>query len=394
MPNLEWREQIKIINDCIENNRPLHEVLFANNYTYDDLRYDVEAPFKNAGGRYKNIEEFYQKSNGIPVVSFFSGCGGLDLGFEAAGFEHVACVDNNGLFCNTLRHNHPNWIIIGPPEAKGDVSNREELYDDLKRYIKPNFEGIFIGGPPCQPFSIAANQRFAKGGSNFKRVGFSHQTQGNLLFDFIWFIKKFKPKALFIENVAGLATIDGGEQLKKALADLSEMDYVASGPCILDAADFEIPQFRKRLFIVGSLNRTFSFPIVKGKRIACHKALNIQEKGTTNHITRSHKAESIKRYMILKCGERDPLGRVDRLDPNRPAKTVIAGGTQGGGRSHLHPSIPRTLSVRECARLQTFPDSFQFYGSVARQFTQVGNAVPPVLGYHLAKAVAQQFFEC
>ena len=93
--------------------------------------------------------------------------------------------------------------------------------------------------------------------------------------------------------------------------------------------------------------------------------------------------------MILKYGERDKLGRVDRLDPRLPSKTVIAGGTKGGGRSHLHPFIPRTLSVRECARLQTFPDNYVFTGSNARQFTQVGNAVPPLLAYKLANSIKQ-----
>lgn len=109
--------------------------------------------------------------------------------------------------------------------------------------------------------------------------------------------------------------------------------------------------------------------------------------GVPNHITREHTAQSVNRYMILNYGERDKLGRVDRLDPRLPSKTVIAGGTKGGGRSHLHPFSPRTLSVRECARLQTFPDTYVFTGATARQFTQVGNAVPPLLAYKLALAI-------
>ena len=92
------------------------------------------------------------------------------------------------------------------------------------------------------------------------------------------------------------------------------------------------------------------------------------------------------RYLTLDYGARDHLGRVDRLDPSLPAKTVIAGGS-GGGRSHLHPEIPRTLSVRECARLQSFPDDYVFVGPTARQFTQVGNAVPPVLAARLASEI-------
>lgn len=106
-----------------------------------------------------------------------------------------------------------------------------------------------------------------------------------------------------------------------------------------------------------------------------------------NSETREHKAESVRRYMELEYGKRDQLGRVDRLDPRKPSKTVIAGGVKGGGRSHLHPEVPRTLSVRECARLQSFPDDFVFLGSTARQFTQVGNSVPPILAAQIARAV-------
>ena len=93
--------------------------------------------------------------------------------------------------------------------------------------------------------------------------------------------------------------------------------------------------------------------------------------------------------MELGPGDRDHHGRCDRLDPALPSKTVIAGGTGGGGRSHLHPVTPRTLSVRECARLQTFPDDYVFLGPTARQFTQVGNAVPPLLAYRLADELAK-----
>ena len=111
-----------------------------------------------------------------------------------------------------------------------------------------------------------------------------------------------------------------------------------------------------------------------------------------NHETRNHVESSIIRYRKLKFGERDQRGRVDRLDPRKPSKTVIAGGTGGGGRSHLHPFIARTLTVRECARLQTFDDEYIFKGSMSRQFTQVGNAVPPLLAEHIARHIKWQEF--
>lgn len=122
---------------------------------------------------------------------------------------------------------------------------------------------------------------------------------------------------------------------------------------------------------------------------ACGKVFERPLDGVLNHVTREHTAGSLERYMKLPYGSRDKLGRVDRLDPSKPSKTVIAGGMKGGGRSHLHPNFPRTLSVRECARLQTFPDDYEFMGAVARQFTQVGNAVPPLLAYKLGLALKE-----
>lgn len=392
MPGLDWEEQEKLVDDCISSGKLLHAELLRRGLSYDDLRYQHNPPLKESSGRYIPFEEYPRSSNKIPLMSFFSGCGGMDLGFEAAGFQHVACIDNNELFCNTLRLNRPMWNVIGPPESAGDVSKRQDLYEELRGIANEDFNGVFIGGPPCQPFSIAANQRFARDNRKFKRIGFAHEANGHLLFDYAWFIKKFRPEVFLLENVPGLATIDNREQIRRARSYLTDMGYVVSESHVLDAADYGVPQRRKRLFIVGSRKGTFLFPAPNQTMIPCYQPLSQRMDGVKNHVTRNHKAESVRRYMILDCGQRDKLGRVDRLDPNLPSKTVIAGGAEGGGRSHLHPFLPRTLSVRECARLQTFPDSFVFQGSIARQFTQVGNAVPPALAYRLARSIAHQFF--
>ena len=250
------------------------------------------------------------------------------------------------------------------------------------------FEGVFHGGPPCQPFSIAANQRFSKSGENFKRVGFAHEKYGDLLFGYVWYIKEFRPRAFLIENVAGLLEMDGGEQLAIAIASLRESGYEVTLPKVLNAADYGVPQNRMRVFICGTRHRkAIALPPKEAGRVACMNALQEPVHNLSNHVTREHKAESILRYMELNYGQRDHLGRVDRLDPKLASKTIIAGGVKGGGRSHLHPEIPRTLSVRECARLQTFPDNYEFCGPSARQFTQVGNAVPPVLAFKLAREI-------
>lgn len=384
--------QMRLIAAAKLKNDDLSSVLRDNGKVYDDLVYEQAFQKRWAGDVPRQLKDFEVKVSDIPIVSFFTGCGGMDLGFEQVGFSQLAAFEFNEIFCRTLRNNRPQWKVFGPPFSNGDVSKFEEVKRDLDGLIQKPFEGVFIGGPPCQPFSIAANQRFSRSGENFKRVGFAHEKNGNLFFDYVRLILEFKPRVFVVENVPGLRDLDGGEQLTAAIELLEDNGYKVNEPTVLNAADYGVPQFRDRLFVIGArAEGDFAFP-TKTAHVGCAAALRNLPKGVANHETREHKAGSIERYMRLRYGQRDQLGRVDRLDPTLPSKTVIAGGTNGGGRSHLHPEVPRTLSVRECARLQTFPDDYVFLGPTARQFTQVGNAVPPVLAAAIATSVADAYF--
>jgi len=391
IPQLTFRDQAHLLKRALDSGEALVDVLSEKGLTYDDLRYENSFA-KSWDGPARPVLKF-KKSNGLPFVSFFSGCGGMDLGMEAAGFKHTAAFEHNELFCKTLRRNRPGWRVFGPPTHSGDVSSRSDVSAALTSLINAPFEGLFVGGPPCQPFSIASNQRFSKNGSNFKRTGFLHKANGNLLFDFVQIVIDFKPVAFVIENVPGLRDLDDGVQLTAAIRRLIDAGYTVSEPFVLNAADFGVPQNRHRLFVVGSRSgRSFTQPKPAQLTYGAGSVLLRGRSELSNSETREHKPESVMRYMRLDYGRRDPLGRVDRLDPTLPSKTVIAGGSQGGGRSHLHPEIPRTLSVRECARLQTFPDSYEFVGASARQFTQVGNAVPPLLAYRIGLSITDQLF--
>lgn len=389
-------EQMNLINRSEATSVHFKDILSEQCLTYDDLIYLRSKDLVWKGPQPLKIEEIAAEAkqrHNIPVVSFFTGCGGMDLGFEAAGFKHVAAFEHNELFCKTLRRNRPGWHVFGPPIHSGDVSKHEDIATALSPLVTVPFEGVFIGGPPCQPFSIASNQRFAKNGENFKRTGFEHEINGNLLFDFINLIIEFKPTAFVIENVPGLRDLDGGEQLAVAVESLKNCGYTVQEPFVLDAANFRVPQQRHRLFVIGSrTQKPFKHPQPSSELIGAGSVLSTIGPELKNHETREHMACSVRRYMALDYGQRDQLGRVDRLNPILPSKTVIAGGTNGGGRSHLHPEIPRTLSVRECARLQTFPDNYVFVGPTARQFTQVGNAVPPVLAAQIGLAIIESFF--
>lgn len=385
--------QKKIFEFSKEKGIELNESLAHHGYGFDDLVYEESHKKEWVGLKPKKLSDCKSEPNDIPLVSFFTGCGGIDLGFEAAGYEHKAAFEFNELFCKTLRKNRSKWKIFGPPTHSGDMSNVSNIIETLEAIIPLNFGGMFVGGPPCQPFSIASNQRFSKSGDNFKRVGFGHEKNGNLLFDYVAIIKHFKPTCFLIENVPGLRDLDGGEQLFTAIRELERIGYKVDEPRVLNAADYGVPQFRERLFVIGSRNGNLPiYPEPSNIHFGAGSVLQRKQGNAENTETRVHKLNSMERYWKLNYGQRDQLGRVDRLDPCTPSKTVIAGGTNGGGRSHLHPEIPRTLSVRECARLQTFPDDYVFVGSTARQFTQVGNAVPPVLAAQLALAIASSVF--
>lgn len=392
---LDLDRQKAILRRACRNKGGLPATLQKDGVSYDHLRYQESFLKQWKGRRPPSLKEFRNKDAkvDIPVVSFFTGCGGMDLGFEAAGFRHLAAFEHNELFCSTLRFNRPDWEVFGPPHHSGDVSKTEDISSSLDGIISAPFDGVFIGGPPCQPFSVAANQRFSRSGANFKRIGFDHELNGNLLFDYLKLILEFRPKVFVIENVPGLRDVDNGKQLEAAFVAMRGAGYGQLIRMILDASDFGVPQYRRRLFVIGCRDGgEFIQPRPYLQPIGCGSVLFDPLEGFENTERRQHKADSIARYMRLDYGKRDPLGRVDRLDPTLPSKTVIAGGTKGGGRSHLHPEIPRTLSVRECARLQTFPDDYVFLGSTARQFTQVGNAVPPVLAAHIANSLIDSFF--
>ncbi|MGH9615521.1 MAG: DNA cytosine methyltransferase [Acidobacteriaceae bacterium] len=386
--------QAKLLKRAKQSGEPLSLILQEAGWSFDDLVYEKSRIKTWNGPGPLTLDKLRIPDTGIPLVSFFTGCGGMDLGLEATGYRQVASFEINELFCKTLRRNRPQWRVFGPPTHSGDVSKFDDIASTLRGMISAPFDGLFVGGPPCQPFSIAANQRFAKWGDNFKRTGFAHAKNGNLLFDFVRLIAEFRPRSFIIENVPGLRDLDGGEQLSAAFEELESAGYTVEQPFVLDASHFGIAQQRQRLFIVGSrLSLSFKRPEPANLPVGAGSVLKGGLPDAPNNETREHKAESVLRYRKLDYGQRDQLGRVDRLDPALPSKTVIAGGTNGGGRSHLHPEIPRTLSVRESARLQTFPEDFVFVGPTARQFTQVGNAVPPVLAAQLGISVLKSYFD-
>jgi DNA (cytosine-5)-methyltransferase 1 len=192
------------------------------------------------------------------VASFFSGGGGMDLGFEKAGYEIFSCMDIESWACDTLKVNHPNALIIGPPIYSGNIKKiSPKEYSEITNVTVGSID-VFTGGPPCQPFSQAAAQRFLKGDERFKRKGFDDHEKGTLLFDYINYIEYFKPKVFVLENVPGLLSLDDGVQLSEALSRLRAIGYKHTEPKITEAANYGVPQYRSRLIIWGTLDAKVS----------------------------------------------------------------------------------------------------------------------------------------
>jgi DNA (cytosine-5)-methyltransferase 1 len=314
----------------------------------------------------------------------FAGCGGFTLGLKNAGFNPSWAIEIDADACDTYRANLGNHIVCS------DVRNVDPS-------SLPPID-VLVGGFPCQPFSLSGLQR-----------GFHDSDDGDLFNECVRFIKALKPKVFALENVAGFARLKNGIYLKEAIKILSNLGYVTDWK-ILNAANFEIPQLRERLFIVGnSLGRENIFPVGTGNRISVVEAISdirANMDSFTNNEPMRHTERIKLRFAAVKPGEsavdamqRDPsLGSAKitkqcyrRLIPHHPAPTIVANFVT----TTIHYCENRNLTAREAARLQSFPDSFLFKGRKTRmswqkglsQFEQIGNAVPPKLAQVLGNSI-------
>lgn len=351
----------------------------------------------------------------LTCVDLFSGAGGLSKGFMDAGYDVLMGVDFDDAALKTFKENH------GKSEAlKLDLFNHDNIdiiVDHLKdKGIEQNCLDVLIGGPPCQGFSIAGPRDM-----NDKR--------NRLYLAMVKLAEKLKPKAVLLENVPGMLQTNGGIGAKRIIADFAEIGYKMT-PQLMYAPDFGVPQIRKRVFFVGLKDGSaFSFPepTVKPKDyITCKDAIGdlpalqteagdiiygdeeqdyltspennyqkLMRKNSDkvrNHIgsvpiEKTRKMISLipegKNYKALPeefKGMYKYHEALTRYNSKKPSLTINT-----GHRSHFHYEWNRIPTVRESARLQSFPDDFIFYGSKSEQYRQVGNAVPPMLGYVVAK---------
>lgn len=312
-----------------------------------------------------------RKSGPVRVLSLFTGAGGLDLGFELAGAQTVLCVDNDPEACKTLRFNRPEWDVF-----EGDIRKYEPDVNNID---------VVIGGPPCQGFSSAG-----KGNPDDPR-------------NFLWreyfrVVDAVRPRAMVLENVSALTHGRNGDHLNGIIKALENIGYNFDMG-VLNAADFGVPQSRRRLIVIGLRDGhpTLPAPTVETPmtvKEAIGDLENAPHDPTFSHVPPKHAPHVAERWSRLAPGEVDPNYRRGRLDYDRPSVTIRAGGGYGPRGDHLagfhppiHPSRPRQLTVREAARLQSFPDEWILQGSKTAQGRQIGNAVPVKLAEAIARHV-------
>lgn len=291
------------------------------------------------------------------VVSLFSGCGGMDIGFmggfdflgrkyNAMPFEFAWANDVSAAACDNYRHNLKHNIDCNDI-AKVDIAD-----------IPP--ADVVLGGFPCQDFSIAG-----------KRRGFDSD-RGRLYQFMVDVVKHCQPQLFVAENVKGLLTIPGALDIIKA--DFESIGYIVDWR-LLNAADYAVPQNRERVLIVGTKEHiSLNWPISESKTISAEQALkdleNLEWEELNGHVWSKAKKTTGQGQKPIKA--------------DHPSVTIRA---EHHGNIEYHYSLPRRLSVREAARLQSFPDSFEFIRNASESYRQVGNAVPPVMAWHVAKMV-------
>lgn len=324
-------------------------------------------------------------------IELFAGAGGLALGMEKAGFKHVMLNEFDSYACNTLRQNRPEWNVM-----EGDVSD----IDFTPWRGKVDF---ISGGFPCQAFSYAG-----------KGNGFN-DTRGTLFFQLARAVKEIQPKVFMGENVRGLAAHDDGRTLKVIKGAIKELGYTLIDPRVLKAISYCVPQKRERLILIAVRNDyadqvIFEWPSPYRRVMTLRDAFYAGELYDTDVPASPYQTYPEKKQKVMEMvpegGDWRNLpeeiqkeymgasfylgggktGMARRLAMDEPSLTLTCAPAQKQ-TERCHPIETRPLSVREYARIQTFPDDWQFAGTVSSQYKQIGNAVPVNLAWAVGRAV-------
>jgi DNA (cytosine-5)-methyltransferase 1 len=338
-----------------------YERLAAN---IEELLYD---PYKKWIGK-KNFQKPLLKFN---FIDLFCGCGGLTQGFLQAGMNPVGSVEVVEVAANTHKLNFPKCKCYN-----GDIKdlNPTEYFENKKIHL-------VIGGPPCQGFSVAGKRD-------------PNDPRNKLFYEFVRVVNEIKPWYIVLENVPGILTMKKGKVKDTILYEFANIGYTNMSVSVLESANYGVPQFRPRaIFIANRFGLPNYYPspqLFKEEYVPIEAAISDLSPDVPdpeiNHEWTKHSKEFMERLSKVPPGGslyKKFLDAFKRQYPGLPSMTI----KENHGGTHIHPYLNRCISAREMARLQTFPDSFFFTGSMKKAMWQIGNAVPPLLGENIGKAV-------
>lgn len=357
-------------------------------------------------------------------IDLFAGAGGLSLGFEQAGFDIAAAVEIDPVHCATHEYNFPNSTAIcaSVVNMSGDEIRRRTNLGDA------DIDVVF-GGAPCQGFSMIGKRAL-------------DDPRNQLVFHYVRLVSELQPKYFVFENVKGLTLGKHAEFLSELIAALGNAGYDVQSPYqVLNAADYGVPQDRKRLFVIGARQglrvpiypkpheqRTTVWEAIgdlpdadgfdelraidevrakwktKASYAQCLRGLELDAKDfgyarefdsniLTSSLRTEHTELSKQRFVVTEHGKTEPISRFRKLPPDGLCNTLRAGTDSARGAftspRPIHPFLPRVITVREAARLHSYPDWFRFHKTKWHGFRQIGNSVPPLLGRAVASEIVK-----
>lgn len=377
-----WDNEKKLV----AKRNPMNNYRF---YTHEDL--DKVSFLRVLDTRTTQEHQHIKPNKKYTSIELFAGAGGLALGLEKAGIEHILLNEIDKYACNTLRENRPDWNVVEEDVSKVD-------FTPYKGEVN-----IVTGGFPCQTFSYAG-----------RKMGFE-DVRGTMFYEFARCIKETKPEIFIGENVRGLLNHDGGKTLETMVSILEGLGYDVIKPQVLRAIHYNVPQKRERLIIVGVKKGSkikFEYPSPQPKLYTLKDALKAGDLFDTDVKTSEGQTYPKRKKQIL---DMIPPGGYWRDLPIKIQKEYmlksfyLGGGKTGMARriswdepsltltcapaqkqtERCHPDETRPFQVREYARIQTFPDNWTFTGSTSQQYKQIGNAVPVNLAYFIGQAIVK-----
>ena len=334
---------------------------------------DISKSWEKDG--WKNVND----RNGYKFIDLFSGAGGLSCGLVMAGFTPVASVEIMPEAVETYKYNFINKKGFNEKVETRDIRT-QEVKEELYKTIGNQHIDLIVGGFPCQGFSMAGNRVVS-------------DPRNSLYLEMLEIVKKVQPDYVVMENVEGLRSMLDGKVETQIINDYKEIGYEIN-VTTLNAADYGVAQQRRRVIFIGNRIGNTNYhpkPLYEPNNYktlgsAIYKYMNIDEDKSINHVFTKHTEDMKKRLANVPEGSslfKNYSDSWKKSQWDKPSCTI----KENHGAVNIHPKLPRVLTAREIAAIQSFPDDFIFQGAKKWQLVQIGNAVPPLLGKAIGLSV-------